>query len=48
MRREIVHQDELMNPDLVGEIVLTLSGIAILVLLLLIVALALTHGAAPQ
>lgn len=48
MRREVLHQDELLKPDLFGEIVLVLSGVVIFVPLLLIVALALTRGAALQ
>jgi hypothetical protein len=48
MRRDIVHRDELMKPDLLGEIVLAGSGVVIFVPLLLIVALVLTQGAAPH
>jgi hypothetical protein len=47
MRQEILHQDDLLEPDLFGEIVLALSGIVIFVPLLLIVALALTQNSAP-
>jgi lipopolysaccharide/colanic/teichoic acid biosynthesis glycosyltransferase len=46
MRREILHQDDLLKPDLFGEIVLALSGIVIFMPLLLIVALALTQNSA--
>jgi lipopolysaccharide/colanic/teichoic acid biosynthesis glycosyltransferase len=48
MRRETVHRDELMKPDLVCEILLALSGVVIFVPLLLMLALALAQGAALQ
>lgn len=40
MRKETIHPDELMKPDLLCEIVLVVSGVAIFVpLLLLVVAM---------
>jgi hypothetical protein len=43
-----VTKDDLMKPDLLSEIVLIASGVAVLIAFVMVVALALTRAAALQ
>jgi hypothetical protein len=44
MRRDTLHPDELLKPDLLGEIILTASALAMFLPFLLLVAVAVSHA----